>query len=478
MGWAINWNLRPVNRSLVQHLYTVFTLFLILTVLGSLLIYYLRPPLFWGLIFQGTLFILLHSLFLFSLLRRWDSPIAQILRVAERYAQGDLEPTLRIQNPYELRVLGETLTWMARELKNRIDTIALQRNELEGILKGMSEAVFLLDGEDRIKQMNHAAETLARLPARECVGKRLYEVIPERGLHQLILSIRRSEDIQEHTLEFPGEGKNRYLQAHVSLLPSSKDGESNLLIVLNDVTRIKQLEEMRKDFVANVSHELRTPITSILGFVETLKEGALQDPERSVRFLSIIENQTLRLHALIEDLLSLSRLEQAETTIRKEWVSLREIFTEVETLHRSKADAKQILLRFVIQPGAKEAVYVNSLLIIQALINLIDNAIKYSDPGSEVIVTAYSIGRDLYFSVQDTGPGIPKEEQSRIFERFYRIDKTRSRSLGGTGLGLAIVKHIALAHGGSVSLESNPGEGSTFILRIPDTSSPETTSMS
>ncbi len=462
-----------VNRSLVRYLYTTFILFLTLTILGSLLVYSIRPALLWGLIFQGALFVLLNSLLLVSLLREWERPLTQILRVAERYAQGDLEPHLHIQNPYELRVLGETLSWMAKELKNRIDTIALQRNELEGILKGMSEAVILLDGEERIKQMNHAAETLAKLPARECMGKRLSEVIPSDALYRFIQSVRRSEDTQEHTLVFPSEGKNRYLQVHGSLLPSSKEEESNLLLVLNDVTRLKQLEEMRKDFVANVSHELRTPITSILGFVETLKEGALQDPVQSVRFLSIIENQTLRLHALIEDLLSLSRLEQAETTIRKEWVSLHEIFSEVQTLEETKAEEKQIALRLDIQSGTQEAVYANPLLIVQALVNLVDNAIKYSNPGSEVVVTAYSIDREICFSVRDTGPGIPKEEQSRIFERFYRVDKTRSRSLGGTGLGLAIVKHIALAHGGTVSLESTPGEGSTFILRIPNASSPE-----
>jgi len=460
-----------VKRSLHRYLYTAFTLFLALTVLGILLVYSIRPSLVGGLILQGVLFILLNSLLLLSLLKEWERPLTQILRVAERYAQGDLEPSLRIPHPYELRVLGETLSWMAMELKNRIDTIALQRNELEGILKGMSEAVILLDGEDRIKQMNHAAETLTRLSARECVGKKLSDAIPIDDLHRFIQSLRQSEDIQEQTLVFPLEGKNRYLQAHGSLVSSAKEGEPNLLLVLNDVTRIKQLEEIRKEFVANVSHELRTPITSILGFVETLKEGALQDPEQSVRFLSIIESQTLRLHALIEDLLSLSRLEQAETKIRKEWVSLQEIFSEVQTLTGIRADEKRILLRFEIFPGTPEAVYANPLLIVQALVNLVDNAVKYSDPESEVTVSAQSRDGELCFSVTDTGPGIPEEEQGRIFERFYRIDKTRSRSLGGTGLGLAIVKHIALAHGGRVTLQSTPGEGSTFTLCLPGASS-------
>lgn len=463
-----------VKRSLHRYLYTVFTLFIVLTVVGILLVYSIRPPLVWGLILQGILFILSNSLLLFSLLKEWQSPLTQILRLAERYAQGDLEPNLRIQHPHELRVLGETLSWMAKELKNRIDTIALQRNELEGILKGMSEAVILLDGEDRIKQMNHAGETLTRRSARECVGMKLSEAIPINDLYRFIQSVRQSEDVQEQTLAFSLEGKNRYLQAHGSLVSPPKEGEPNLLLVLNDVTRIKQLEEMRRDFVANVSHELRTPITSILGFLETLKEGALQDPEQSVRFLSIIENQTLRLHALIEDLLSLSRLEQAETKIRKEWTSLHEIFTEVQTLSGTKAEEKRILLRFEILPGTPEAVYVNPLLIVQALVNLADNAIKYGDPESEVIITAQYLDRELRLSVMDAGPGIPREEQSRIFERFYRIDKTRSRSLGGTGLGLAIVKHIALAHGGTVILQSTPEKGSTFTLCIPDASSPET----
>ncbi|GAB4367551.1 MAG: ATP-binding protein [Spirochaetales bacterium] len=459
--------------SLIRYLRRAFVLFIAFTILGILLLGSLQPPLIWGLALLGAWGILLNGILLFLFYRKWERPLNKILRVAERYAQGDLEPKLAIEDPLELGILGDTLSWMATELKTRIDTIALQRNELEGILKGMSEAVLLLDEEGRIKRMNHAAESLAGSNGRECKGKPLFEVIPSKDLERFVRTIRTSEGMEEQTLVFSSEGKKRYLQVHGRLLPMVKKEEPNLLLVLNDVTRIKQLEEMRKDFVANVSHELRTPITSILGFVETLKEGALQDPVQAERFLSIIENQTLRLHSLIEDLLGLSRLEQSKTSIRKEWTTLSEIFQETQTLSQLKAEKKGILLCFHIREGTSKTIYVHPSLIVQALGNLVDNAIQYSDPGTEVKVTAFTSEGIVCMEVRDTGPGIPEGEQERIFERFYRIDKTRSRALGGTGLGLAIVKHIAQAHGGTVSLESSPGEGSTFTLRIPQPSSME-----
>jgi two-component system phosphate regulon sensor histidine kinase PhoR len=461
-----------VKNSLCRYLYGVLALLLLFSLLGTGVVLYprifLNPEkalyLYRYFLAIGILVTVLSSFFIFSLIRTWNKPLTQILRTAERYAQGNLDPRLTIHTPYEFHVLGETLNWMAQELKNRIDTIALQRNELEGILSSMIEAVILLDAEDRIKTMNHAAETLTRHTFRESVGKLVYEIIEAEEVKECIHTIRLNQESIERTIKFPWGDKTLYLQVHGSFTPSPPL-EGQLLLVLNDITRLKQLEEMRKDFVANVSHELRTPITSILGFVETLKEGALQNPETSLRFLSIIENQSRRLYSIIEDLLDLSRLEQAETEIRFEEASLSDLFEEVRTLSMVKAEEKRILLRF----NAVEdiSLRLNPLLIVQALVNLVENAIKYCAPGSVVEVSARRDAEGILFSVKDTGPGIPREELPRIFERFYRIDKTRSRSSGGTGLGLAIVKHIALVHGGSVSVESEVGKGSTFYLTIP-----------
>ncbi|MFQ3619763.1 MAG: histidine kinase dimerization/phospho-acceptor domain-containing protein, partial [Spirochaetales bacterium] len=377
-----------VKRSLHRYQSFAFALIFAITLADTLLVSALHLPLGWALLLQGVLFLLPTTLFFLFFLKEWEKPLQQILRVSERYAQGDLEPTLQLTQPYEFRVLGETLSWMARELKNRIDTIAFQRNELEGILRGMSEAVILLDREDRIHTMNQAGESLIGITVLEGKGKSIYQVFPSEDLKSFIAKIRETGEEQEQTLSHVSRGRTLYLQAHGNLLLTPKEGESRLLLVLNDITRIKQLEEMRKDFVANVSHELRTPITSILGFVETLKEGALQDPVQTERFLSIIENQTRRLNALIEDLLSLSRLEQTETRIRKDWTSIAEIFEEVRTLCQEKAQAKGIQLSFSISTGEEDSLYCNPLLMVQALVNLVENAIKYGDPASTVYIKA------------------------------------------------------------------------------------------
>jgi two-component system phosphate regulon sensor histidine kinase PhoR len=231
------------------------------------------------------------------------------------------------------------------------------------------------------------------------------------------------------------------------------------------VTRIKQLENMRKDFVANVSHELKTPITSILGFVETLRGGALDEPERAKRFLGIIAEHSHRLHLIVEDLLSLSRLESPEQELTREWVEVDELVGGVIRAVSPEAERKNVhLLR---DCECSTDAFVNPSLLQQADTNLVDNAIKYSSEDARVRIEVLRPAGELVISVHDSGPGIPKRDLPRVFERFYRVDRARSRALGGTGLGLSIVKHIAQAHGGSVEVESEVGSGSTFTIRIP-----------
>ena len=238
------------------------------------------------------------------------------------------------------------------------------------------------------------------------------------------------------------------------------------LLVLNDVTRLRRLERVRRDFVANVSHELRTPITTIKGFVETLQEGAILNPDDADRFLAIIGNHTERLNAIIEDLLALSWLEQdtGDKILRERTRVNRVVARAVETCIGSAK--KRRVGVFVKDPEPIDAV-VNGPLIERAMVNLIDNAIKYSDEGGRVEVTLEQNGANWEVRVADFGCGIEKRHLPRIFERFYRTDHARSRALGGTGLGLAIVKHVALLHGGNVSVESKPGEGSTFSIHLP-----------
>ena len=237
--------------------------------------------------------------------------------------------------------------------------------------------------------------------------------------------------------------------------------------MLNDVTRLKRLEAVRRDFVANVSHELKTPVTSIKGFAETLEDGALDDPEAARRFVRIIAGQADRLNSIIEDLLALSTLEQSGDSplLQLEEADLCDVVAVALEVCGPKAEAKSIELREDC-PGRLLA-RVSPPLLEQAVVNLIDNAVKYSAEGSAVVVTLEETGDEVVVSVTDEGPGVAREHLPRLFERFYRVDKARSRDLGGTGLGLAIVKHIAQTHGGRVSVDSVVGRGSTFRIHLP-----------
>ncbi|MGD9189052.1 MAG: ATP-binding protein, partial [Desulfobacteraceae bacterium] len=259
----------------------------------------------------------------------------------------------------------------------------------------------------------------------------------------------------------------RVLNVKSSPLLDTNRKRKGTLIIFNDVTQLRRLENLRRDFVANVSHEIKTPLTAIKGFVETLHQGSVDNPEETARFLGIIRKHVDRLNSIITDLLSLSRIEQEDEarTIKFEVRHIREVFTTAMQICRSKAEQKQIEINQSC-PDELQAKFDPSLLE-QAVVNLLDNAIKYSDSGSMVSLEAVRYDGSVRISIKDQGIGIAKKHLPRLFERFYRVDKARSRKLGGTGLGLAIVKHIAQAHGGRITVESKLGEGSTFTLELP-----------
>ena len=264
--------------------------------------------------------------------------------------------------------------------------------------------------------------------------------------------------------------EERNLQANGTLLHGDGDGDDvGAVVVLNDVTRLKRLEAVRRDFVANVSHELKTPVTSIKGFAETLEDGALDDPDTARRFVRIIAGQADRLNSIIEDLLALSTLEQSGDSplLQLEEADLCDVVAVALEVCGPKAEAKHVALQETC-PGCLLA-RVSPPLLEQAVVNLVDNAVKYSAAGDAVQVGLAEAGDEFVISVTDKGPGIAREHLPRLFERFYRVDKARSRDLGGTGLGLAIVKHIAQIHGGRVSVESVVGGGSTFRVHLPRT---------
>jgi two-component system, OmpR family, phosphate regulon sensor histidine kinase PhoR len=267
------------------------------------------------------------------------------------------------------------------------------------------------------------------------------------------------------------QDKERILNVHSTTLLDAKEKRIGMLVVLNDVTRLRHLENMRQDFVANVSHEIKTPLTAIQGFVETLLQDIDKTPEDTHRFLSIIDRHVLRLVAMIDDLLNLSRIEGDSK--RKEIVMVQTLVDDVirnaVQMVEARTEEKKIRIQFQCEDSL--SVEMDAPLIEQAVVNLLDNAIKYSELGSTIEVHAAKRNREVFISIRDHGIGIANEHIPRLFERFYRIDKARSRKLGGTGLGLAIVKHIIQAHNGKITVESSPGKGSTFTLNFPIKSS-------
>jgi len=328
----------------------------------------------------------------------------------------------------------------------------------------MIEGVLAIDGRQRIVGINRAAADLLGLEAERAVGRTLQQAVRNPDLRRFALEAIDCREPVEDDVVLRGTTDRTIRLRGTALRDVS--GEGGAVIVLDDVTDVQRLEALRRDFVANVSHELKTPVASIKGFVETLLDGAAEEPADRSRFLEIIGRQADRLAAIIEDLLALSRIEQSETagTLPVEPQPLAGILATAAEDCRPRAMERSIDLE--VDCPADLAATVNGPLLEQAVINLVDNAIKYSEPGRTVWVSASRDG-DATIRVRDEGCGIAAEHLPRLFERFYRVDKARSRKLGGTGLGLAIVKHIVQAHGGTVAVESEPGVGTTFTLRLP-----------
>lgn len=424
-------------------------------------------------IFEGSLLIaLLTALIGLFVSRRISAPLEEITRGVERFAKGKLEFRLREYSSRELNQLGSALNQMASQLADKLKTIDQQKNEQQAVLQSMAEGVLALNRNGRIISSNKAALHLLKSfnlikPGVDEIQNHLVrEVVDSQQLIRIINDTMTRVQLVEDEIEIPAQGY--YVQVHGSKLQSSDGQVMGALVVLNDVTRLRRLEIVRRDFVANVSHEIRTPLTSIKGFVETLRDGALGEPETASRFLTIIFNQTNRLISIIEDLLVLASLEENEETSRlyfEEHLAVN-VIDGALSVCQSQAAEKNIGLRVSCPADLK--MLMNAPLIEQALINLIMNSIKYSPNDTEITVTCKKENGWNEISVSDQGIGIAPEQQARIFERFYRVDKARSRKMGGTGLGLAIVKHIAGVHDGKVTLTSLLGQGSTFYFRWPD----------
>lgn len=399
--------------------------------------------------------------------RKISEPIEKVRNGAEHFARGELNYRLAVSDSPETASLAKTMNDMAANLEERMQTIIRQRNELEAVLSSMTEGVIAINPEEKIISINQtAAKMFHRQPAKS-LNRSIQEIVRNPDLHRFVRMAISDEIHYEEDLFFyhPGEA---ILNTRSCPLTNANGNRIGTLIVLNDVTRLRQLENMRRDFAANVSHEIRTPLTAIKGFAETLREGALNKPEEAMRFIGIIENHANRLIAIIEDLMSLSKIEQKTYAgdIELKQSAINPLLVSAIQLCQAKADEKKINIRLCCDESLSAVV--NAPLMEQAFVNLLDNAVKYSNSESGVDIEAAQHDSEITVAFQDYGVGIGKEHLPRLFERFYRVDKSRSRKQGGTGLGLAIVKHIVNAHGGSVTVESEPGKGSVFTVHFPD----------
>ncbi len=401
--------------------------------------------------------------------RRISKPLEQMRSGAERFSKGDFTVRLQEEGAEEVASLARALNEMATQLNIRIQTIVRQHSQLQAVFSSMVEGVITVDTEERILSVNESGAQLLNVDPEKIKGKSILLAVRNTHLQNFVKnSLACASPIEgEFSSRMSADGKEKYFYAHGTRLQDRQGHIAGALIVLNDVTKLRRLESIRRDFVANVSHELKTPITSIEGFAETLLDGALDDPEDARRFVAIISKQASRLHAIVEDLLALSRVEQEA---KREEIVLQELpVMEIlqSAIQSCSPRAEQENMVISLDCAQTITARINPALLEQAVVNLLDNAVKYSGKGSAIRVKAEEQQGEVLIRICDNGAGIAQHDISRIFERFYRVDKARSAKLGGTGLGLSIVKHIVTAHHGHIAVESSPGKGSTFTIHIP-----------
>ncbi|RQD70168.1 MAG: HAMP domain-containing histidine kinase [Halanaerobium sp. MSAO_Bac5] len=415
------------------------------------------------------LFFAILSLFIFFLVWQLTSnivkPLEKITEASEKIAQGDLSQRISIRKyNSEIEKLARMFNHMAAKLEGKISEISQEKNRIEAILKSMVDGVIATDSEGEVSLINPAAQKIFNIDEQDIKGKDLISSLFNHRLDMYLQRALKEKESISREIIYHNPDKKIIQATFIPLLGEKRDINGGV-IVLTDITELRKLETVRNDFVANVSHELRTPLTSILGYLDTLIESDIEDQQTREKFLSIIKEETNRLSLLITDLLNLSKIESQSFELSPG--DFVKTLQKVYNLLEKNAQLKDIEVNMEVEENPPQ-VYMVKEQIEQVLINLIDNAIKYSPAGEEINIRVEKKADKLYFSIADNGIGIPQEDQARIFERFYRVDKARSRSLGGTGIGLSIVRNIIKQHGSEIKVESEEGKGSifTFYLNI------------
>ena len=399
--------------------------------------------------------------------RRITYPLRGMGHAASRFAEGDFNHRIPAQQTLELDQLAESLNTMSEQLNKTLSTVSEQRNEQQAVLSSMDEGVLAVDRKERVIHMNRVAGIILDVDHEEAKRELIQQVLRFANLQEFIKAVLGSQKPLARDLVLIGNTEKQ-IQASGRVLDNAEGEAIGALIVLRDVTQLRHLETVRADFVANVSHELKTPITSIKGFVETLLSDDWKHEPDILRFLEIINQQAGRLNAIIDDLLTLSRLEQKEGHVMKEESRLAGVLENASYLCQLQAGKKNIQVEVTCPEELQLSI--NAPLLEQALVNLIINAVKYSEPDKKVLVLAEKQANQIVIYVKDEGFGIEHKHLERLFERFYRVDTARSRKMGGTGLGLSIVKHIVHAHEGTIRVESKLGAGTTFTIMLPEVS--------
>ena len=396
---------------------------------------------------------------------RLAAPIRSMEKFTERLRQGKQVGTIILDTADETKKLADNINFLVEELKSKIRIANEEKSKLMTAFTSMNEGVLITNEQDLIEFISPVLSNMLAIQYGDVNGKTLMEAFRSVDLQKAFLEFKETRVNVSREITM-GTVEPIILSVSISTVHGHPD-EEKTMIVFHDVTRLKKLEQIRVDFVANVTHEIKTPLTAIIGYLDTIKDGAINNIEETKRFIDIILKQAERLNRLVEDLLTISNIEMKETKLNFESVSLNAVLTNVISLVEAKAKLKNITIQNDVRENIAQ-IKADKDKLTQIFVNVLDNAVKFTPESGNIVIKTDEAGAYTVVSISDTGIGVPKDEIQRLGERFYRVDRSRSRDLGGTGLGLSIVKHLMLAHEGRIEIESQLGRGTKVSLFFPN----------